>query len=105
MRPLAKYAGLSALLAIVAAISFAAGVNRTVARSAYVHSIPIQEEVKCFDTRDIECLRAHWTMRASMVAASAKNAIESPLPASMSSELQAYVLWASRQPGVQVGGR
>ncbi len=105
MHSFAKYTGLTALLAAVAAVSFAAGANRTVARSAYVHSIAIQQEVKCFDTRDIECLRAHWTVRASMVAASAQNALESPLPSSMSAELQAYVVWAGRQPGVQVGGR
>ncbi len=105
MHAFAKYAGLTALLATVVALSFAAGVNRTVARSAYVQSMAIQEELKCFDTRDIECLRANWTMRASMVAASAKSALESPLPASMSAELQAYVVWAGRQPGVQLGGR
>ena len=87
--------------AVIATVSFAAGINRTVARAAYIQSISIQEEAKCLASQDVECLRTHWLLRAGAAAESANRALASPLPASMSAELQAYLQWVNSRPEIR----
>jgi hypothetical protein len=86
---------------VVGFIGFAIGANRTVARGAYVQSIVIQEEAKCLATKDIDCLRIHWLIRASSTAETASRALGSVLPAPMSEELQAYLNWVNARPEIR----
>lgn len=84
---------------------YAIGVNRTVARSAYVQSIPIQEEAKCIATQDVACMRTHWILRASIAAESASRALDSWIPTSMKSELENYLAWVQSQPCIEYSGK
>ena len=86
----------------VASFSYRIGVNETIARAAYVQSIPIREESKCLAAQDAECMRRHWQTRASFVAESASRALSHTIPTSMNSELEAYLVWAKTQQGVQL---
>jgi hypothetical protein len=90
--------------ASIAAFSYQLGVNETVARSAYVESIPIREESKCLAQNDIECMRLHWHMRASVVAESANRSLRNTFPTSVNTELEAYVAWAKAQQGIKFSG-
>ena len=90
--------------ASIAAFSYQLGINEAVARSAYVESIPIREESKCLANNDIECMRLHWRMRASLVADSANRSLRNTFPTSMNTELEAYLAWAKTQSGIQFLG-
>jgi hypothetical protein len=90
------------LVAIVATMSFRLGINESIARNAYVQTIPIREESECLATQDVECLRAHWRMRAAIVAATANHSLSNILPTSVDMELREYLGWASTQEGIQV---
>ena len=90
--------------ASIAAFSYQLGVNETVARSAYVESIPIREESNCLAKNDIECMRLHWRMRASLVADSANRSLKNTFPTSMNTELEAYLAWAKTQSGIVFSG-
>ena len=97
-------AGVVALLLLaVSALSYYAGVNRTLARTAYVHSISIQEEAKCYVQNDLRCLQANWKLRAAITAEEAKRATSSWLPGSMEPQLAAYIEWARNQPNFAAG--
>lgn len=91
-------------LASIAAFSYQLGVNETVARSAYMESIPIREEGKCLAQNDIECMRLHWHMRASFVAESANRSLTNTFPTSLNTELEAYLAWAKTQQGIKFSG-
>jgi hypothetical protein len=93
------------LLCITAAfcfVAYLAGVNRTVARAAYVQSIVVQEEAKCFANKEtaVDCLQFHWNIRAGAAAVSANASLTSWLPASMKPELQSYLRWVNEQPSI-----
>lgn len=88
----------------VSLAGYTLGVRQTVARSAYVQSIPIQEEAKCITTQYINCLRTHWIMRASINAESARRSLDSWLPAPMNSELARFVTWVQAQSIISGAG-
>lgn len=98
---------LVSLLAVAAMsyLSFRVGVTVTMARGAYTDSIPIREERKCFDAKDMECLRVHWNMRAGITAEVARRALHSAFPTTVEDELNAYVQWAERIPSYQKSER
>lgn len=87
----------SLLVAVsISYMSYRAGVNITMERGAYAATIPIREEQKCFDSKDIECLRMHWNMRVGITAEVARKALKSTLPSTVEAELKAYVEWAEQ---------
>jgi hypothetical protein len=85
-------------VAILCYASFRAGVVAALGRSAYLQSIPVREEQVCVERGDIECLRAHWRLRAALVVGTARAALESPLPAAFEPELRSYVQWFEELP-------
>jgi hypothetical protein len=87
--------GMLILLAVSAACyaSFRFGAAHAVGRGAYVASIPIRQEQACFTSGDIECLRVHWRLRASIVAESSRRSLQGPFPSSAEAELRSYIHW------------
>jgi hypothetical protein len=89
------------VLASASYASFRAGVNVAVASAVYVDSIPIQQELKCFESKDVECLRVHWHLRAGIAAQVARSVLQAPLPSSVDNELRAYLKWHEELPPYQ----
>lgn len=69
------------------------GTRGAIGRSAYVDSVAVQLEEKCWSTKDIECYRASWHLRAATAAASAKASLHSPVPSGVDRELEEYLGW------------
>ena len=73
--------------------AFFIGARGAVARGAYVSSIGIRQEEKCWSTKNIECYRANWHLRAAATAGSANVALANPVPSGVNRELEEYLGW------------
>jgi hypothetical protein len=74
------------------------GALGAMARSAYVASVAVQFEQKCWETRDIECYRASWQIRAAAASIVGIESLKSPLPSGVDSELKDYIHWYQQVP-------
>jgi len=101
MRPLLIVLA-STTMAALCFTAYLAGVNRTIARSAYVHSVFVQQDAECFTRaeKQLDCLHVSWQLRAGAVAESSSRALNSWLPSSMQTELEAYLLWARERSSI-----
>lgn len=88
-----KLAAIIIILGVTHYLAILIGTYGALARSAYVNSIAIQQEDKCWSEKDIDCFRAHWLLRAGIAANSAKSSLDRYVPSGVSSELEQYLEW------------
>lgn len=69
------------------------GTYGTLARGAFINSIAIHQEEKCWLEKDIDCFRASWQLRAAIVANTAKDSLDSHVPSEISKDLEEYLEW------------
>jgi hypothetical protein len=98
LRRIGILVGYAAVLLGFGYAAHVAGVNGAVSRGAYVNSIFVREEAKCLQANDIECLRAHWRLRAEAAAESARRSVNGFGASSVESELREYIHWVEQLP-------
>jgi hypothetical protein len=79
-------------------IGYVTGTNGALSRSTFINTIYVREEAKCFQSNDVDCLRAHWRVRAAVVAESARRSLSRVGSSDVDAELRSYIQWAEQLP-------